>query len=286
MGENTGISWTDHTFNPWWGCQKVSEGCKNCYAEHLANHRLHMSVFGPVATTRRKGMSENYWEQPFKWNKAAPAGLGVIRKRVFCASMADVFEDHPQVEEWRERLWAVIEVTPNLDWLLLTKRPENIEAMLPDRWIFGSGTPKNIWLGASAENQDHLDSRWPVLQSIGRTWGIRYLFLSLEPLLGPINLEVAYEYHEHDEDGHNWRCGVDWVIVGGESGFNARPMNLGWARAVRDQCVENEIPFFFKQVGGKDKKKGGDVLDGQVWHQFPWKVTEPQTTTTQLEMLL
>ena len=284
MGKNSAIAWTDHTFNPWWGCQKVSEGCKNCYAEQLADHRRHMSVFGPVATTKRKTMSENYWDQPLKWNKAAHAGLGVIRKRVFCASMADVFEDHPQVEDWRERLWAVIEMTPNLDWMLLTKRPENIEAMLPERWIFGSGTPKNIWLGVSAENQDHLESRWPVLQGIVRTWGIRYSFLSLEPLLGPIDLEVAYEYQEHDEDGIKWCPGVDWVIVGGESGPNARPMNLGWARAIRDQCIDNEIPFFFKQIGGKDKEKGGDVLDRQVWRQFPWMVSEPQDAVTQLEM--
>lgn len=279
MGETTNIKWTNHTFNPWWGCFKVSDGCKHCYAEHLAVNRRHMPIWGPPATTHRKMMSEDYWKQPIKWNrKAAEAG---VRERVFCASMADVFEDHPEVVEARERLWKLIEQTPALDWLLLTKRPENIEKMLPRRWehwqmvnekIERVGMPRNVWLGTSAESDDEFLSRWPVLEHVGRQWWPSNLFLSLEPLLGPIDIEPAFEYSEVDEDGSFHSRQVDWVIVGGESGPGCRPMDPQWARAIRDQCREAGIAFFFKQHGGTKKidgVAGGDLLEGVRYHEWP-----------------
>ncbi len=232
-------------------------------------------------------MSDAYWKQPLKWNKRA-AYVGV-HERVFCASMADVFEDHPDVNEPRFRLWKLIEDTPMLDWLLLTKRPENIDVMLPFHWNDHSAfpyanIPDNVWLGVSAENQDEFDGRWPVLESVGRATGAKVLFLSLEPLLGPIDIEGAFEWEENDEYEHHWTRGVDWIIVGGESGPECRPMELDWARSIRDQCREQEIPFFFKQVGGTRKigsVAGGDLLDGVCYHEFPGDAPTPITELPQ-----
>jgi len=279
MGKNSAIAWTDHTFNPWWGCQKVSTGCKNCYAEAFAVGRQGLDIWGPAATTKRRVFGNEHFEELLTWNRAAEKAGRI--ESVFVASMADVFEDHPMVEPEREVLWTTMEFCSSLRFLLLTKRPENITPMLPNRWWFDK--PPRLWFGISAENQDMLDARWGALE--GQTRHLADgLFLSLEPLPGNIDLEHCLEWTENSEHKQKWGRGADWVIVGGESGFNARPMNLGWARAIRDQCVDNEIPFFFKQVGGKDKEKGGDVLDGQVWHQFPWKITDPQDATVQLEM--
>lgn len=274
MAEHTAISWTDHTFNPWWGCFKVSPGCKNCYAEYLAVHRRHMPIWGPASTTSRKKMSDDHWKQPLKWNqKAEQAGK---RARVFCASMADVFEDHPDVVEERERLWTLIEQTPNLDWLLLTKRPENIEKMVPERWepYLGKGMPINVWIGTSVENQEMFDLRWPLLESAARACGIEILFLSIEPQIGPINIQEALIEHEMgDEEWRTFTRTVDWVIQGGESGSGYRPFDAQWARDVRDQCAPfEEVAYFFKQHGGTKKihgVAGGDELDGVVYHQWP-----------------
>ena len=290
MGEKTGIHWTDHTFNPWIGCMKVSPGCANCYAETLATNRMGLKVWGPAATTHRKMMSEDYWKQPLKWNKkASEAGK---RERVFCASMADVFEEHPEVVESRDRLWKLIEATPSLDWLLLTKRPENMFQMLPDRWLLWQsvnkeivrvGIPKNVWLGTSAENKDEFLSRWPVLEAMGKDFAASVLFLSLEPLLEPIDIEPAFWWQEIDEGKIVEGRQVDWVIVGGESGPGCRPMNLDWARSIRDQCREAGIPFFFKQIGGAKKidgVAGGDLLDGQRHYMWPgdeWDATVTKT---------
>lgn len=253
MGEHTGIHWTHHTFNPWIGCMKVSPGCANCYAETLATNRMGLDVWGPAATTHRKMMSENYWKEPLKWNRKAEAEG--VRRRVFCASMADVFEDHPDLNEPRARLWNLIEATPALDWLLLTKRPQNIELMLPDNWWPWSG-PENIWLGTSIESQDY-EFRAQCLRRINTA----VHFLSIEPLLGPINLR--WELASED---------IEWVIVGGESGPGCRPMNLDWARKIRDDCREYGVPLFFKQVGGTrkiDGVAGGELLDGERIQMFP-----------------
>lgn len=223
--QNSKIEWTDHTFNPWWGCIRVSPGCEHCYAETLA-HRYGHEVWGPAKTTERREMSENYWKQPIKWHAAAEqAGM---RARVFCASMADVFEDHPQLDYWRMRLWDLIEATPNLDWLLLTKRPENMRGMLPAEWL--ARPLPNVWLGTSCENQEYFDKRiTPLLSTPARIH-----FLSCEPLLGPIDMR-----------GYR----PAWVIAGGESGPGARPPHPDWLRSLRDQCQEKRIAFFMKQWG-------------------------------------
>jgi len=224
MAENSKIEWTDHTFNPWIGCTKVSPGCDHCYAEARMDHRLGQVRWGPHGERRRTG--EAYWREPLKWNRrAADAGQ---RERVFCASLADVF-DNQILSDWRADLWALIESTPNLDWLLLTKRPQNIAAMLPANW--GDGWP-NVWLGTTAENQTEADRRIPHL--LARRATVR--FVSAEPLLGPIDFTAIGPR-------------LDWIIVGGESGPGARPMHPDWARSIRDQCAAAGVPFFFKQHG-------------------------------------
>jgi protein gp37 len=227
--QNSEISWTDHTFNPWWGCIKVSPGCEHCYAETLA-HRYKFNVWGPAKTTARRMMSENYWKQPIKWNAAAQSAG--TRARVFCASMADVYEDHPQVRDARADLFNLIAKTPHLDWLLLTKRPENIERMGPMAWRLVP--PENVWFGTSVENQEQADKRIPELLKVPA----RVRFLSCEPLLGAVNI---------------WRDllqgGIHWVIAGGESGHSARPMHPDWARTLRDECDASGVAFHFKQWG-------------------------------------
>ena len=251
MGKETGISWCDHSFNPWIGCTKVSEGCKHCYAERDNNRYKWTDKWGNDGT--RKRTSEATWKNPLKWDKQAKADG--VRRKVFCASLADVFEDRDELWPWRIDLFNLIGATQNLDWLLLTKRPENIihqtvwsapECSLPD----------NVWIGTTSENQEMAYNRIPELVKIPA----KIRFLSVEPMLGRINLSFYFKY------------GINWVICGGESGPGARPMNLDWARDLRDQCESAYVPFFFKQVGGTtriDGKWGGDLLDGKRYHEFP-----------------
>ena len=250
MGEHSGISWTDATFNPWWGCTKVSPACKNCYADTWAR-RTGASLWGDAAPRRFFG--DKHWAEPLRWNAAAEkAG---VRRRVFCASMADVFEARGELDPHRERLWRLIEATPHLDWLLLTKRPENIAKML------GTATP-NVWLGTTVENEEMAEKRVPALLSNPAT----VHFLSCEPLLGPLDLRPWLVSDTH----------VSWVLVGGESGGGARPMQPAWALDIRDQCMAAEVPFHFKQWGEHDerlvrigKKRAGRLLDGLEWDEFP-----------------
>lgn len=242
MSEQTGIQWTDHTFNPWWGCEKVSPACDHCYAESLANRYGH-GVWGHE--TPRRFFGDKHWQEPCRWNRVATdAG---VRRRVFCASMADVFEDRADVEAARERLFGVMEATPMLDWQLLTKRPANIARLIPSDWL--ECWPSNVWVGTSAETQDWLDIRAHWMRQLRP----RVLFISYEPALGPIAVP-------------SW---AQWVIAGGESGSGYRPMKPEWVRSVRDQCVEQGIPFFFKQWGGFHPKANGAVLDGREWKEFP-----------------
>lgn len=252
MSDTTGIEWTDHTFNPWWGCSRVSPACRFCYADRDAS-RYGFEVWrrhGP-----RRMLSDANWQRPVKWNRDAQrAGKPA---KVFCASMADVFEDHPDVAEPRKRLWGVIEATPWLRWQLLTKRPENVASMAP----WGNDWPSWVWLGTSVENQRYADERIPVLAANPA----RVLFLSCEPLLGPVNLR-PYLMPEtgHCTCGagpmcfegcpHEPYCGleppmVSWVIAGGESGPRARPMHPAWPERVRDDCRAAGVPFLFKQWG-------------------------------------
>jgi protein gp37 len=221
--EYTKIEWSHHTFNPWGGCDRVSEGCANCYAAILAERfpDLH-GTWGPDGDRIVHG--DDYWQQPLKWDRSARRDGQ--RHRVFCASMADIFEDRPDLVEPRARLFTLIDQTPHLDWLLLTKRPQNILQMWPD-----SRRRANVWLGTSTENQSRLDERWPSLQACRHLSPV--LYLSLEPLLGPVILPV----------------GIDWAIIGGESGAKARPFDPDWVRNFLRQCSTLGIPPFVKQLG-------------------------------------
>lgn len=249
MGKETEIGWVNRvladgrtipggTFNIVWGCVEAGPECNNCYAKTWAN-RMGYDVWGKHSP--RRVLSESYWQQPIAWNRKA-AEMGEV-KLVFCSSMADVFEDHPTVNRERVKLWPLIQSTPWLTWLLLTKRPENIISMYPGSWL--QAPPHNVWLGTSAGNQKWADRRIPAL--IEAPAVLR--FVSCEPLLGP--LDLCNPVYGAPIYGSLYRGGIGWVIAGGESAslHKARPMHPEWARGLRDQCQEAEIPYFFKQWG-------------------------------------
>lgn len=312
-----GISWCDYTFNPWIGCQKVSPACSNCYAERDFDHRYKKAKWGPNGT--RVITSTESWKKPIRWNREYELhrqeiwenhGPMLRRPRVFCASLADVFEDwqgpirnshgetlyrhhdsrqdgwiaysddsNHQGELWtmndvRRKLFALIDATPNLDWLLLTKRPENIRRMLHGSipklaTALGEepGTPEaniwyrpNLWLGTSVENQEYADKRVPELLKCRDLSPV--LFLSCEPLLGPVDLTMIATKPPYEGvdalGGQLFDCvaqetrdypKVDWVITGGESGPNARPSHPNWFRFIRDQCKASGVAFHHKQNG-------------------------------------
>lgn len=240
MAENSNIEWTNHTFNSHMGCTKVSQGCDNCYAEKMGN-RFGIE-WGPGAT--RKTMSDNYWKQPIKWNKRA--GENGKRERVFCASMADVF-DKEAPEGVRDRLWSLIKATPNLDWIIVTKRIGNAKEMLPIDW---HGGYTNVWLLITIVNQMEADRDIPKL--LNTPAAIRGL--SMEPLLEEVCLKAFLPFSAVDEmiiqrNPHKTFGGINWVIVGGESQNHARPMHPAWALTLRNQCKIAGVPFFFKQWG-------------------------------------
>jgi protein gp37 len=270
MARNSKIEWTDHTFNPWWGCTKVSAACDNCYAEAWSKRTGH-SVWGPRAP--RRFLSEGYWRQPLTWNSVAERRGQ--RARVFCASMADVFEWRTDLRSWRERLWKLIETTPSLDWLLLTKRPHLIGRLVP----WSSCWPDNVWIGTTVETQRLAEKRIPKLAILPA----KVRFLSAEPLLGPLDLSRWFSQGL-----------IHWVIAGGESGPNARPTNPEWFQKLRNDCSSHSVAFLFKQWGDWapvnnggastpskvieydgcemarfGKKTSGRVLDGMTWDQLP-----------------
>ncbi|KUZ78256.1 phage Gp37/Gp68 family protein [Burkholderia ubonensis] len=264
MSENTNIEWCDASWNPWEGCQKVGPGCDHCYAESR-NARFSGGIainWGPGAPRRRT--SPTNWRKPIAWNarpflecracgwrgdrtanvngmaacpeiQCASLDVALARRRVFCASLADVF-DNAAPPTWRAELFELIMRTPNLDWLLLTKRIGNVAQML--REIGVDRLPDNVWLGATIVNQAEADRDIPKLLEVPA----RVRFLSMEPLLGPVDLCRA-----HIAQVKLPR--VDWVIVGGESGHGARPMHPNWARSLRDQCAAAGVAFNFKQHG-------------------------------------
>ena len=246
MAETTEIAWTDSTFNPWWGCTRVGAGCDNCYAAAL-DKRTGGDHWG--ADREYRVMSDENWKKPMRWQRKATQFETVAgrRRRVFCASMADVFDKKAPVEQ-RERLWGVIRSTSRLDWQLLTKRPSNIAKYLPPDWEDGYS---NVWLGATVENTKHGIPRIDELKGVPA----KIRFLSIEPLLedlGDLDLE-----------------GIHWVIVGGESGPKARPMKKEWMLNIRNQCLEQNVPFFFKQWGAVIGKGGCEVngLEIKEWPQ-------------------
>lgn len=298
MGQDSKIQWTHHTFNPWSGCTKVSDGCKFCYAEKNYSVKMRGVKWGPQGNRIIK--ADSGWKEPLKWNRHAAGGvcvdcgepmlrradcidcvcgqIGAIgeteRPRVFCASLADVFEgpdtmppsEWPKVEEARKRLFDLICRTPNLDWLLLTKRPENaLETMVRAGLyaVANSSLPcpqPNIWIGTSVENQQTADARVPHLLNVPAV----VHFLSCEPLLGAIDLaNIRHADGEHVTDALNGEtvylpttcidseAGVDWVIVGGESGPRARPCNVEWIRGLVSQCKAASVACFVKQLGAK-----------------------------------
>ena len=287
MSENTKIEWADHTFNPWEGCQKVGPGCDHCYAE-ARNARFGAGQainWGPGAPRRRTSAAN--WILPLKWNKQAQAEGR--RFRVFCASLADVF-DNAVPADWRLDLFELIRATPHLDWLLLTKRIGNASQMIADtvaKMDIGYSVPfaawpwPNVWLGATICNQTEADRDIPKL--LATPAAVR--FLSIEPMLGPVDLTVYHDWlgrsvggmwcPDCPEDGvgidpaEHRGClgevvdaapyeGIDWVICGGESGPQARPMHPDWARSLRDQCAAAGVPFLFKQWG---EWSPGNVLE-------------------------
>jgi len=241
MGAETKIEWTTHTFNPWWGCTKVTDGCKFCYAEALAK-RYGNDVWG-VGKARRI-FGEKHWAEPLRWN--AQAAREGERHRVFCASMADVFDPEAPESEL-QKLWELIRQTPYLDWQILTKRPEHIAANLPPDWGLGYS---NVWLGTSVEDER-------VIKRISDLAAVpaRVRFLSCEPLIGPLD-DLPLK-------------GIDWVIVGGESGPKARPMQRAWVESILRQCREADVPFFFKQWGGTRKKLTGRLLRNKTYDEMP-----------------
>jgi protein gp37 len=317
LAENSKIEWCDSTFNPWMGCTRISPACDHCYAAKST----------PVRSMRlewdkdRHRTAVEYWKLPLRWNRDAErfhAEHG-RRQRVFCASLADVF-DNEVPEEWRADLFRLIRETPNLDWLLLTKRignaPRMIDRALTDGHLLTSREPfwpwPNVWIGATIANQEEADRDVPKL--LKTPAAVR--FLSCEPLLGPIDLEYPEGVYGKDGprrccDGRECGCmgqpadppllyGIDWVIVGGESGGGARPMHPHWARSIRDQCDAAGVPFLFKQWGEwipasqpsahlpdgtmprmypfdnstevalrVGKKAAGRELYGRTWDQFP-----------------
>ncbi len=267
MGSNTKISWTHHSFNTHWGCVEAGPGCAFCYARTFSK-RLGLDLWGKNAP--RRFFDDKHWKQPLTWNaKAKKEGT---RFRVFCASMADVFEDRRDLDKIRNRLWDLTLNTPSLDWQILTKRPENILKMVPSIWR--DQWPMNVWPGTTAENQEWANRRIPHLLEIPAA--VR--FLSAEPLIDQVYLQ-------------DWMSrnggGLSWVIVGGESGPKARPMDLSWARLIVESCRAFRVPVFVKQLGARPMenniplrlkdRKGGDPAE---WpedlrvREFPEKITD------------
>lgn len=233
------ISWTDNTFNLWRGCTKVSCGCRGCYAEHYLAIRLQNTEWGEGKPRIR--CSEELIKEVYKWQEEAKAANK--RVKVFSASMSDVFDEEVP-DAWRDELFAIINATPNLDWQLLTKRAEKaVKYASKITW------PANAWIGVTVETQDYV-KRAELIKQIPAP--VR--FLSMEPLLGPVQLDLT---------------GIDWVIVGGESGPNYRPPKKDWFVDIRDQCEQAKVPFFFKQWGGIRPDSNGHLLDGKEYHNFP-----------------
>ncbi len=234
MGGHSAIEWTDATWNPVTGCTKVSQGCKHCYAQRMAKRLQAMGV-ARYTNGFRVTLHPDLLDLPRRWKNS---------RMIFVNSMSDLF--HPKVPDaFVERVFAVMADTPRHTFQVLTKRPERAIAMAPQLpW------PPNVWLGTSVEN-DHVIARVDLLREVPAT--VR--FLSCEPLIGPLSrLDVT---------------GMHWVIVGGESGPDHRPIKKQWVQDIRELCLLEDVPFFFKQWGGATPKSGGRLLDGRTWDDMP-----------------
>lgn len=285
MAEQTRISWCDSTFNPWVGCQKVGPGCDNCYAEAFDN-RFGGGHWGPGAPRRRTGVET--WRKPKGWNRAA--AKGGKPHLVFCSSLADVF-DNAVPTEWRRDLFDLIRATPHLTWMLLTKRPGNILKLFEEvcrlnangtRWTSELPADRHMWprnaaIGCTVVNQEEADRDIPKLMWAKNALNPAFTFLSMEPLLGSVDLSYPPSLWPKGPplccSGLDCGCaglptdppllfGIDLVIAGGESGWKARQAELDWFREIRDQCSEWGTRFHLKQLGGRDSTKGGHELDG------------------------
>lgn len=311
MGETTDIGWTDHTHNEWEGCEKVSPGCKHCYAAVSTPVRVlrakGLEVWGPAQTTPRYLTSKANRRKPFAWNRAAKAEG--VRRRVFCSSLSDVFEEHPMLDAWRAGLWRTIEACDGLDWQLLTKRPQNIMQMVPPSWL--GAWPAHVWIGTTVEDQRRAEERIPHLLRVPA----RVRFLSCEPLLEAVDLSEwiapqchcgrcsesfdgnhglcpncgedslittwGYDQAERWQTGERYEdtpqgerdrtegCGISWIITGGESGFGSRPFDLVWARSIVAQCREAGVPVFVKQDSGLRAGTQGRIPDDLWIKEFP-----------------
>ena len=246
MGSETSISWTTHTHNPWIGCTKVSDGCEHCYAETL-NHRWGNDNWGKGKP--RRVTSDANWKQPLRWDKEAYS-LG-RKDKVFCASLADVMDDEAPAGQ-RERLWELIDNTPNLIWQLLTKRPQRYMRYLPKEFKYC-----NVWLGMSAENQENFEIRADHLIDASVDRGT-VAFISYEPALGPLTLRTR----------PNWQ--LDWLICGAESGANRRPMEKLWVESIQKECAERGTKFFMKQFGARTPEEGARLIPAELLiREFP-----------------
>jgi len=251
MGESTKIGWCHHTFNPWWGCTKVSPGCTNCYADSFSRRLGHGKSLPTIwgAKAERKLFAPKHWAEPLTWNRRAKEDG--VRRRVFCASMADVFEDRPDLVDERARLFRLIEATTRLDWLLLTKRPENVQRLAAECTWFNTW-PENVWLGVTAEDQKHANERIPLLLGVR---GPEIRFVSYEPALEAVDFAPYLEEQGYESNGPaGWvqtAPAVDWVIVGGESGPGARSFDVRWAERVVEQCAAARVACFVKQLGSR-----------------------------------
>ncbi len=275
MSDVSKIEWTEATWNPIVGCSKISAGCLNCYAERMARRLSKNSKTPQYAGlidcggrwTGETRLVESALDQPFRWRKP---------RRIFVCSMSDLF--HPETQdEWIDQVFAVMTFCPQHTFQILTKRADRMleyfergQALGPDvnyvlhAMKFVCPLP-NVHVGVTVENQDAADSRIPLL--LQTPAAVRYV--SVEPMIGPVDLDEYIKgtrWFASEWPMERW---LDWVVAGGESGPNARPMNPDWVRALRDQCVEAGVPFFFKQWGGANKRKAGRWLDGRTWDEMP-----------------
>ena len=259
MGAITRIAWCDATFNPWVGCLRVSTACDRCYAATLSwrygwRDGSGRDLWDVRADRKRTSMA--YWRGPLLWNERALAEGR--RRRVFCASMADLF-DNKVPTSWRVDLWSLIRATPALDWFLLTKRPQNIRDMLPPDW--GAGW-RHVWLGTTAENQEEADRRIPHLVAIPAA--VR--FLSVEPMVEPVDIAPWLAV---PSDHRKAKAPISWIIVGGESGGGARLMRPDWVRGLRNQAHAAGAKLFVKQIGSNHAVWPGVTGKGEDPTQWP-----------------